>query len=324
MLGRNVGGGDVDNAEFADLLNVDDSVGLTLHLLDDLASGSDDRADEVARDLHLDDARHERTVVLSRSRHSLFDLTQDEHSAAVSLGQSLGHHFGRKTLDLDVHLAGGDTVFGTADLEVHIAEMVLVAEDVGQDGVAAGGLVSDQTHGDTGNGLLHLHTAVEQRERASANGCHRGTSVGFEDVGNQADGIGERRIVERNHRFEGAFGQIAVTDLTTGGAADTFHLTHAVGREVVVQQETVGALDHGAVDDLLVELGAERAGGQRLRFAASEDGGTVCGRQVASLNPDGTDVLGVAAVETDALVEDHVAHGVPEASRRAPPRGWSR
>ena len=103
-----------------------------------------------------------------------------------------------------------------------------------------------------------------------------------------------------------------MTDLATGGAADTFHLTHAVGREVVVQQETVGALDHGAVDDLLVELGAERAGGQRLRFTAGEDGGTVCGRQVAGLNPDGTDVLGVAAVETDALVEDHVAHGVPE------------
>ena len=34
------------------------------------------------------------------------------------------------------------------------------------------------------------------------------------------------------------------------------------------------------------------------------------GRQIACLNPDGTDGLQVAAVKTDALVQDHIAHGV--------------
>ena len=103
-----------------------------------------------------------------------------------------------------------------------------------------------------------------------------------------------------------------MTHFAAGRAADALHFTHAVRREVVVQQETVGAFHHSTVDDLLIELGTERAGGQRLRFTAGEDSRTVCRRNITRLNPDGTDVLGVAAVKTDALVEDHVAHGVPE------------
>ncbi len=34
--------------------------------------------------------------------------------------------------DLDVHLQRGDALIGAGDLEVHVAEMILVAENVGQ------------------------------------------------------------------------------------------------------------------------------------------------------------------------------------------------
>ena len=37
---------------------------------------------------------------------------------------------------LDVHLEGGDALLGAGDLEVHVAERVFEALDVGQDGVA--------------------------------------------------------------------------------------------------------------------------------------------------------------------------------------------
>jgi hypothetical protein len=37
-------------------------------------------------------------------------------------------------VDLDVHLQRGDAVFGTGHLEVHVAEVIFVTEDVGQDG----------------------------------------------------------------------------------------------------------------------------------------------------------------------------------------------
>src|SRR5450759_160226 len=36
-------------------------------------------------------------------------------------------------LDLDVHLEGGDAFRGPGDLEVHVADRILLAEDVGQD-----------------------------------------------------------------------------------------------------------------------------------------------------------------------------------------------
>jgi hypothetical protein len=37
-------------------------------------------------------------------------------------------------VDLDVHLERGDAVGCAGDLEVHVAEVIFVAKDVGQDG----------------------------------------------------------------------------------------------------------------------------------------------------------------------------------------------
>ena len=36
--------------------------------------------------------------------------------------------------DLDVHLEAGDALRRARDLEVHVAEVILVAEDIGEDG----------------------------------------------------------------------------------------------------------------------------------------------------------------------------------------------
>ena len=46
--------------------------------------------------------------------------------------QRLAHHVARDAADLVVHLDRGDAVGGAGDLEVHVAEMVLVAQDVGE------------------------------------------------------------------------------------------------------------------------------------------------------------------------------------------------
>ena len=37
-----------------------------------------------------------------------------------------------EALDLDVELNGGDPIAGSADLEVHVAEVIFFAEDIGQ------------------------------------------------------------------------------------------------------------------------------------------------------------------------------------------------
>ncbi len=51
--------------------------------------------------------------------------------------------------DLDVHLQRGDAVGGARNLEVHVAEVIFIAEDVGQDGEVVTFL--DQTHRDARN-----------------------------------------------------------------------------------------------------------------------------------------------------------------------------
>ena len=44
-------------------------------------------------------------------------------------------------LDLDVHLQGRDTVGGTRHLEVHVAQVIFVTQDVGQHGEAVASLI---------------------------------------------------------------------------------------------------------------------------------------------------------------------------------------
>ena len=51
--------------------------------------------------------------------------------------------------DLDVHLQRGDAALGAGDLEVHVAEVILVAEDVGEHREALA--LQDQAHGDAGD-----------------------------------------------------------------------------------------------------------------------------------------------------------------------------
>ena len=69
---------------------------------------------------------------------------------------------------------------------------------------------------------------------------------------------------------------------------------------VVLYEDLVGLLH--------VHFGSERHGREALGLAAGEDSRTVGAGQVVDLAPDRTDFVADAAVETDSLVEDHVAH----------------
>ena len=48
------------------------------------------------------------------------------------LGQRDFHDFLSDALDLDIHLQRGDTAGGTRHLEIHVAQMIFVAQDIGQ------------------------------------------------------------------------------------------------------------------------------------------------------------------------------------------------
>ena len=71
-------------------------------------------------------------------------------------------------LDLDIHLDGGDALTGTGHLEVHVAQEVLEALDVGEHGDVAGVHVLDEAHGHAGHHLLDGHARVHEGQGAGA------------------------------------------------------------------------------------------------------------------------------------------------------------
>ena len=100
-------------------------------------------------------------------------------------------------------------LFGTRHLEVHVAEMIFVAQDVGQHRKAVAFL--DQAHGDTCHVRLERHTGIHQRQRAAADGGHRGRAVRFGDFRNHAHGVAEF-FGGRQHGDQRTLGQTAMAD----------------------------------------------------------------------------------------------------------------
>ena len=77
-----------------------------------------------------------------------------------------------------------------------------------------------------------------------------------------------------------------------------------------MQHEVFTTLALERVDHLFVLAGAEGGDAESLRLAAGEQGGPVGARQNADFGDDLTDRLGVAAVDTDAGLEDSAADDI--------------
>ena len=256
-----------------------------------------------------DDARRVRRHVVRECAERLGHLAEDVQAAGARLLERLGHDLRRDAGDLDVHLQRGDALRRAGDLEVHVAVVVLVAEDVGEDGVLAVFSSMMRPIAMPATGGLDRHAGVHQRQRAAADRRHRRGAVRLEDVGHDADRVGEL-VLARHHRRERALGERAVADLAAAGAAQRSGLADRERREVVVEHEALVVLAADVLDLLLVVGGAERAGDQRLRLAAREHDRAVDAREHAGLGPDRADLVELAAVE---------AHAAARAPRRASP-----
>ena len=301
-----VDGGDIDDTDFAFFFDIDDGVGLFLNFLDDFATLTDYGTNEVLRNLYLDDARYEWFVIFARFGNSRLDVVEDVETTLASLLKSFGEDVVGEAVDLDIHLAGGYTVASATNLEVHIAEVIFVAEDVGEDCPFVA--FRDESHGDACNRFADFDTCVHKSQTSSTYGSHRGGAVGFEDVGNDADGVGAFGF-GRKDLLESAPSEVSVTDFTAREAAVAFDFTGSETWEVVVEEEAACAFNDGAVDDLLIELGAEGDSRERLCFTTSEYGGAVSRREVAYFAPERANFVELTTVEASAFVEDHVAHG---------------
>src|SRR5215212_3802007 len=167
-----VGGVDEHGAVVVD---VDLGLELLLHPADRLAALADDHADLRRVDLDRLDARRVQRQLAARRLDDLAHLAEDELARLVGLGQRVAQDVERDTRDLDVHLQRGDAALGAGDLEVHVAEVVLDAGDVGEDGVVV--TLLDEAHGDARDRRLERHARVHQRQRRAAHRGHRRRAV---------------------------------------------------------------------------------------------------------------------------------------------------
>src|SRR5690606_34646478 len=239
---------------------------------DGRAALADHIADLVLVDLHRQHGRCVGRQLAARLGDDLVHLAEDIQAGFQRLVQSDLHDLFGDALDLDVHLQRGHALGGTGNLEVHVAQVVFVTEDVGQYGELVAFL--DQTHGDTGHRRLHRHTGVHQGQRGAAHRSHRGRAVGLGDFRDDTDGVREL-VGVRQHGGNTTAGQAAVADFAAAGGAHAPTLTDRVRREVVVQHEGVFLLAFQGVEQLRVAGGAEGGNHQSLGFAAGEQGRTV-------------------------------------------------
>ena len=304
LVARTVDAGDEDGAV---LLDVDRGARVLLDAADDLAAGADDVADLVRRDLQADDLRRGALGGLARRGDGLEHLAEDEHAALVRLHERRAKDLGRKARGLVVHLHGGDALGRAGHLEVHVAEEVLEALDVGEDDRLA--VLLDEAHGDAGDGTLEGHAGVHEGERGAAGGGHRARAVGLHHLGHDANRVGEL-LLGGDDGEKGALGEGAVADLATLGAAHAAGLTGAEGREVVVVDVALAVDGLDGVEALPLVEHAEGADGEHLGLPALEEAGAVDERKVVGLDHDGTDLVGGTAVDALARLDDHLAHGV--------------
>src|ERR1051325_6187521 len=109
------------------VLDVDLCAGILHDLADHFSAGTDDAPDHVDGYLYRGEPWRVLGEVRARFRERLRHDFENMETPLPRLGQGLLYDFERDALDLDVHLERRDPVAGPGHLEVHIAQMVLVA-----------------------------------------------------------------------------------------------------------------------------------------------------------------------------------------------------
>ena len=114
-----------------------------------LALGSDQFADLLRIDRHRHDARCVLGEFRPHAWERLVHLAEYVNPSDARLRHRFLHDLEVESLDLDIHLDRRDSLLRPRDLEIHVAEVILGTENVGQDRVTLSFL--DQTHRHAGD-----------------------------------------------------------------------------------------------------------------------------------------------------------------------------
>ncbi len=79
-------------------------------------------------------------------------------TAAFGLLQCLLHDIFGDTGNFDIHLQRGDTFRCTGHFKVHIAEMIFITQNVGENRKAV--IIFDEAHSDTGDRALNRNAGI--------------------------------------------------------------------------------------------------------------------------------------------------------------------
>ncbi len=63
---------------------------------------------------------------------TLLHLGEDMNTALFGLGKGFAHDLPINSIDLNIHLQRGNAFTGSDYLEIHITEMIFIAEDIGK------------------------------------------------------------------------------------------------------------------------------------------------------------------------------------------------
>ena len=236
-----------------------------------------------------------------------------------------GQDLGGDAVELGVELERGDELAGAGDLEVHVAERVLGAEDVGQRDVLglAVDLAGDEAHRDAGDGRPQRHTGLQQRQRRGADRAHRGGAVGAHRLGELADRVGEL-LAGRQHRQQRTARERTVADLAALGRAHATGLTGGERREDVLVHVAARLLRGERVQLLLEGQHVQRGDAQDLGLAALEQRRAVHARDDLDLGGQRPDVGQAAAVDADLVAQHALADEALFSERNAAPSSFSR
>ena len=191
---------------------------------------------------------------------------------------------GRDAVELGVELQRGDELLGAGDLEVHVAERVLGAEDVGQRDVLglAVDRVGDEAHRDARDRRL-----AAARRRGAATASRRRPSPSRSSRWSRAPRrpAGSRTGTPRGSAApaERPLGERAVADLAALGRADPAGLAGGERREDVVVHVALRVLRGERVELLLHPEHVQRGDAQDLGLAALEQRRAVHPRDHADL-----------------------------------------
>ena len=139
-------------------------------------------------------------------------------------------------------------------------------------------------------GRLMGTPASIMRKAAAADGGHRGGTVGFGDVGLEADDVGEIFLFGKSCA-KSALSEFAVADFAASRSADAAHFSDGEWREEVLEVEAVAAFAVEVFKALGHVFSAEGTYGERLRFSAGEEGASVSAGKDRLFDVDRADVF---------------------------------